>query len=324
MISMNTFSLTQYQKDIQETKLPPEVLAFLMAEFIAIKVQPDSHNTRLAYQEDLRKLGEFCMGDISDRKLLAFKLKGIDRDRDGNARAARTANRILSTCREFLRFLQMKRIVAHNYYDLIDGQKVDKLDSPYVALSDIQVRAMIDTPDRNSALGRSQRLALILFFYMGIRCAELCQIRYQDIQSGAIMIRGKGKKVRFLPINEIVQVELSGYIDGVATTLGTPDQKRHLIESRESHGDMVNPSTVWRWFTGVAKLAGVDVDGLRDIGKKVSPHTGRATAITKALDAGVGIREVSSLAGHSSIETTALYDKRRGEAAKVAALAIKY
>lgn len=304
--------------------IPQDTLLFLMAEFISIKVRPDSVNTRKAYLEDLRKLGEFTMGDLSDKKLLAYKLKVIDHDKDGNPRAARSANRIIAVTRQFLRFLQMKGVIARNYFDFIDGHKVDKLDSPYVLLTDAQVRGMIDHPDRNTFLGRNQRMAMVLFFYLGLRRQEICSIRYCDIQNGSIAIKGKGKKIRHMPLNDIVQNELMSFIDLQATTLGTPDQKRHLVETRESGGAMVDPSTIWRWFIEAAKGAGVDVEALRSVGKKVSPHSARATAITKALDNGVGIREAASMAGHVSIETTSIYDKRRGESAKKALEAIKY
>lgn len=321
---MFSMQLSQYRTELQQTQLPPEVLAFLIAEFIAIKVAPGSNNTRLAYTEDLRKFGEFTMGDLSDRKLLAYKLKVIDQDRDGNPRAARTANRMLSTTRRFLRFLQEKRILAHNYFDLIDGQRVDKYNSPYVALTDLQVKEMLDAPDRNTFLGQSQRLALVMGFYLGLRREEMCKIRYCDLQDGVLTVHGKGKKVRVMRLPDTVLAEFNGYIMFMATTLGTPDQKRFLLESRESHGHGVNPSTIWRWYKSIASMCGINHEALRDIGKKVSPHSARATAITKALDSGMGIRDVASLAGHEDVNTTAIYDKRRGAVSERVIGAIKY
>lgn len=306
------------------TRLAPEVLVFLIAEFIAIKVRPDALNTRIAYLEDLRKLGDFTMGDLSDRKLLSYKIKVIDSDRNGQPRASRTANRMLSVTRKFLRFLQEKRILATNYFDLVDGQRIDKHDSPYIALKDHEVRAMIDRPDRGTVLGSSQRLAFVLAFYLGLRCSEICSIRYGDIVEGVLTITGKGKKVRRIPLTETLLMELNAHMSFMALHVPVQDPKRHLIESRESQGGKMASSTLWRWFRGASEMCGVSNDALRAVGKKVSPHSARATAITKALDNGVGIREVSILAGHSSIETTVIYDKRRGEAAKEAVMAIKY
>jgi integrase/recombinase XerD len=307
---VNKNELAPYQID-------PDYLIFLIQEFLNVSLESDSDHTLRAYEDELRDLGHFTMGDFSDLKLLAYKVKRIDVDLDGKKRSPRSANKKISICRRFIRFLQEKALLPTNYFDLVRGRKIDKHDSPYVALTDSEVRRMIDLPDRSTLLGSSQRMALVLSFYLGIRCSELCSIRLGDIREGVLSVRGKGNKVRTIPMPETLQDEISAYMVILATHLPVMTERTHLINSRESQGDMVDPATVWRWFKSVAKRCGVDE-------RRVSPHGARATAITKALDNGVGIREVAILAGHRSIETTAIYDKRRGEASKVAVAAIKY
>jgi integrase/recombinase XerD len=220
-------------------------------------------------------------------------------------------------CRKFLRFLQEKGVLARNYLDLIDGHRIDKMDSPYVALTDDEVRRMIETPDQNTMVGASKRLALMLGFYLGLRCTEISSIKHEDIVDGVLTVIGKGRKVRRIPLSDTLLREVGNYVSmlGIHKEQITP--KMYLIQSRESFGKKVNSSTIWRWFTLTATECGITE-------KQVSPHSSRATAITKALDNGAGIREVAILAGHVSIETTAIYDKRRGEASRLAVNAIKY
>jgi integrase/recombinase XerD len=308
------------EANIQTFSLHPQVLAFLMGEFLAIKVKPGATNTREAYASDLRQLGDFTGGDLSDIMLIKFLQKVVYVDKSGQPRAIRTQKRMVSTCRKFLRFLQEKGILARNYFDLIKLDSTDKGASPYIALSDIQVRNMIESYDK----GTSQRLSLVLSFYLGLRCTEICSIRYCDIDGDVLTVHGKGRKVRRLALSETVLNELHAHYMQTAMGIVTPAPKRHLIESKESEGAMVDSSTVWRWFKRAAESAGIDIKALRDAGKTVSPHTARATCITKALSAGIGIRDVAVMAGHESVETTMIYDKRREEAKMETMVAIRY
>lgn len=326
---MNTITLVETKLPSapeQEIKISPMDLATLIAEFIALG--EFSQNTIIAYKDDLGRFWDFSQGDLSDRCLLAFKVKRIMNDEMGCPRKPRSANRMLSSTRSFLDYLVHRRILATNIYAnrfTGKGKKVDKTDSPYVALTDNEVRAMLDhtlvlaasaTRNDQMIVASSQRLSLVLGFYMGLRATEICSIRYESISNGVLKIVGKGNKTRVLPITETVLNEINAHMTVLATIGATPEPKRHLIETRESQGHMPDSATVWRWFTGIAKACGIQ--------KHVSPHSARATAITKALDSGVGIRDVAIFAGHSDVNTTSIYDKRRNEAAQKTVDAIRY
>lgn len=310
----------------QELKISPMDLATLIAEFIALG--EFSANTVIAYKDDLGRFWDFSQGDLSDRCLMAFKVRVIMNDHTGQPRKPRSANRMLSSTKQFLDYLVHRRILATNIYAnkfTGKGKKVDKTDSPYVALTDLEVRMMLDhtlvlgaSAKRNDQMivASSQRLSLVLGFYMGLRATEICSIRYESMQDGLLKVKGKGNKTRTLPITETVLNEINAHITLMATVGVTIEPKRHLIETRESQGHMPDSATVWRWFTGIARACGIE--------KHVSPHSARATAITKALDGGVGIRDVAIFAGHSDVNTTSIYDKRRGEAAQKTVEAIRY
>jgi site-specific recombinase XerD len=68
-------------------------------------------------------------------------------------------------------------------------------------------------------------------------------------------------------------------------------------------------------YNALAKRA--RLAGIRD----VTPHDGRRSFISNLLNAGADIANVQQLAGHSSIQTAARYD-RRGEQAKAHAAAL--
>lgn len=65
----------------------------------------------------------------------------------------------------------------------------------------------------------------------------------------------------------------------------------------------------------MAVAAGID-------GKRITPHSLRHTATTLALSAGVHMRDVAALMGHSSMETTARYDRANRQRDNPAAAAL--
>ena len=62
-----------------------------------------------------------------------------------------------------------------------------------------------------------------------------------------------------------------------------------------------------------------------NISKKIGAHSCRATVISHLLDTQkIHIRDVAIFAGHSNIETTQRYDKRRDNLKNSAAYAVDY
>ena len=57
--------------------------------------------------------------------------------------------------------------------------------------------------------------------------------------------------------------------------------------------------------------------------ENVTPHDLRRTFVSNMLDLGIDLTTVSALAGHSSVQTTARYDRRGEEAKKKAARALR-
>jgi site-specific recombinase XerD len=149
--------------------------------------------------------------------------------------------------------------------------------------------------------------ALIAVLYCtGIRRNEVVNLTLADYdpKQNALMIRGKGNKVRLAFLTADAQDRLNAWLKvrsqsagplfvsvDKAGTLGTESLRgqsiRYILQSR-------------------ATEAGV---------KPFSPHSMRRTMATHLLDRGVDLAIVQKMLGHRHLTTTALYD-RRGEATK--------
>jgi site-specific recombinase XerD len=130
-----------------------------------------------------------------------------------------------------------------------------------------------------------------------------------DPKETAMKIRGgKGDKDRLVYLGGGVDKPLQEWLairGKDAGALFCPiSWKGKLIERR------LSDQSIAYLLVQRAKQAGLE---------RTSPHDFRRTFISNLLDAGADIATVQQLAGHSSVTTTARYDRRGAEAKKKAA-----
>lgn len=172
--------------------------------------------------------------------------------------------------------------------------RVPKLKDPLAerVLSEAQVQHMFAV----TPCGRNRTL-LLLLYYGGLRVAELCALRWRDVQALddgnlRLTIFGKGAKTRYIIVGPQVSEAL-----GRRGELHTPlfgSRKRSASGERR-----LQPAQVWRIVRQTARLAGID--------KPVSPHWFRHTHATHALKNGATIVLVQRALGHRDVSTTGRY-----------------
>lgn len=151
-----------------------------------------------------------------------------------------------------------------------------------------------DTPQglRNAA-------ALELLYGAGLRASELCQLRVDDInlQAGLVRPRGKGKKERLVPIGEPAIHALELYLEK-----GRPVLLKGACHDFVFIGHKGRAISRMGLFKIVRRLA--SAAGLPD---SVSPHKLRHAFATHLLQGGADLRAVQEMLGHANITTTEIY-----------------
>ncbi len=142
-------------------------------------------------------------------------------------------------------------------------------------------------------------VVLELLFSTGVRVSELCKLSRETVtlsdRSVRLLIDGKGRKERVIQIetSEIVAL-LEAYCREFGTEIG--EHGALLINDR---GRSMEPQSVRRIINKYMGQLGASLH--------VTPHMFRHTFATSLLEAGVDIRYIQSLLGHSSISTTQIY-----------------
>jgi integrase/recombinase XerD len=163
--------------------------------------------------------------------------------------------------------------------DQIKTPKVDQ--SLPKALSEEELKKFLKVVDNPK-----YKLIIELLYKTGMRISELLNLKVKDIDldTGKIIVCGKGKKERVVYIDKDMIEKIKHYKKGRSGRLFPMTQ--HAVQA---------------YFRRKRKEAGLD--------EKVTPHALRHTYATRLLELGMDIRLIKELLGHSDISTTQIYTK---------------
>lgn len=156
-----------------------------------------------------------------------------------------------------------------------------------------------------------ERSALVvkLFAHLGVRRSEVVLMRWRDadLVEATLIVRGKGRKARVVPIPAPLLDQLA--VSKQARNAADDD---YLLPLRRRGGfvdpdSMIQPdrpstgATIDAIVKEAARLAGVQRP------REVASHMFRRYLLERLLDSGVSPYVAAALAGHASIQTTANY-----------------
>jgi integrase/recombinase XerC len=207
--------------------------------------------------------------------------------------------RALAAVRSFYRWLAREGVVEQNPAKLVATPKLPKK-LPRVPTIE-EMNSVIDGEmPEVAAFPERDRLMLELLYGCGIRNSELTGINLDDIRlsAEAILIRGKGKKERYVPFGDSVKAGLAVYLPERRKILETSHKKGNalLINLR---GGRLTTRSVGRIIKNIAVAKGLSPD--------IHPHTLRHAFGTHMLEEGADLRAIQELLGHERLATTQRY-----------------
>ena len=207
--------------------------------------------------------------------------------------------RTLAAVRSLYRWLAQEGIVEQNPAGLVSTPKLPKKLPRVPTLEEMNSVLDGDMPEIASFPERD-RLMLELLYGCGIRNSELVGINVDDVRvsTEAILIRGKGKKERYVPFGDAVKSALAAYFSVRQTVLSESRKNTVALLINQRGGRLTRQ--------GCAKLLKVNVRraGIRS---RVTPHMLRHSFATHLLEGGADVRVVQELLGHASVQTTQVY-----------------
>ncbi|MDH3582749.1 MAG: tyrosine recombinase XerC [Phycisphaerae bacterium] len=219
--------------------------------------------------------------------------------------SAATMARKIATLRSFYKYLHRMGIVATNPMLMIRTPKQTKRLPKAITVD--QVETLLAAPDDSATLGARDRAILETLYSTGVRVSELVDLNRQNLDEigEALVIRGKGKKERIVPLGTHALIAINHYLSTLDADM-TFSRVRQTYQQGEPVALFVNKSgtrlssrSVRRKLDKYLEQSGLD--------PAISPHTLRHSFATHLLDNGADLRSVQELLGHQSLSTTQVY-----------------
>jgi len=215
----------------------------------------------------------------------------------------RSIQRALSSLRSLYRYLKHQRLVDHDPTTGIRAPKT-RTRLPQLLDTDQAAQLLEFTPEDTAEL-RDRAIAELLYG-SGLRLSELtgANIGDLDLASGFITVRGKGAKMRQVPLGRHSIAAIRAWLDRRATSATTgnepapaPTDSVPLFTGRS--GRRISPRTVQLRLKRLA---------IRQLGSdQLHPHMLRHSFASHLLESSSDLRAVQELLGHADISTTQIY-----------------
>lgn len=259
-----------------------------------------SKNTVISYKFDLEKLKNYIKeykeeenpSNISSNTIREFIYE--ESKKIGSVSQAR----LISSLKSFFKF-----VMFENYRE---DYPMETIESPIMGLripdtlSVEEIDSIVSAIDLSTDEGHRNKAILETLYGCGLRVSELVKLKTSDLyfEEGFIQVRGKGDKVRFVPIAQYTKNQIEIYMDFYRKKLNI-DKKDKDIVFLNRRGRKLTRAMI---FTIIKDLA-----NKIELKKSISPHTLRHSFASHLLKNGADLRFIQQMLGHESIITTQIY-----------------
>ena len=263
-----------------------------------------SERTRQIYREVLEEYTAYTEGaPITPATVRDYEVWLLDAKQE----SPRTVNMHLSVLSGYCKFLMKNGALAANPVKLVSRPKSESRLPVFYRKEAMEAyfsatQNYVDTEDlgmKERYEARLRRLIVSLLYNTGIRRSELVGLTLGavDFARRVLRVRGKGDKMREIPLVPALCQEISLYLHSVDTMVGGGRTAADpLLVTLK--GEKLYPVFVDR---AVKKELGDVVTGRK------SPHVLRHTLATELLDEGTDLNSIKELLGHSSLAATQVY-----------------
>jgi site-specific recombinase XerD len=261
---------------------------FLDTLVLELELRGRSSKTILIYKTEVLKFLNFYSKSIDQVSISDIKQYQLNLIKEGFS--PKTINMRMAAIRFFC-----LNVLEKNWIQMF-SPRVKETTTPPSILTPGEVAAVM-----SEANNFKERLILMMLYSTGIRSFELTEFCIEDINraEGLLKIKGKNKKIRYVPLPNELLKEFENYWRAHIK----PRRSGLFFCKNNECPEVMNTTEVYKIFVSAMRKTGIN--------KKGGAHLLRHSFATRMLELGVSLREIQIILGHSQLRTTEIYTHLR-------------
>lgn len=260
-----------------------------------------SDNTLMSYQRDLEQtvtyLEDRGITDWQqvDHYLLIDLLNGLRQQGKANS----TINRVISSLRQFYKYMIRHHNLTINPMEMIDHQYTFNQPPAPVILTEKEIEQLLAVPDISTPIGLRDRALLEIMDATGMRVSEVIALDLTALHLDVklLQLRGKNERERMIPLSQPAVKWLTDYLDR-----GRPRLLRDEHETRvflNAHGYPLTRQGIWKKMKEWVSEA--------KINKEVTPQTMRYSFAVHLIENGADVQLIQEILGYNAMKALQPY-----------------
>ena len=260
-----------------------------------------SDNTLMSYQRDLEQTVTYLedRGIVDWQQVDHYLLIDLLNSLRQQGKANSTINRVISSLRQFYKYMIRHHNLTINPMEMIDHQYTFKQPPTPVILTEKEIEQLLAVPDVSTPIGLRDRALLEIMDATGMRVSEVIALDLTALHLDVrlLQLTGKNERERLIPLSQPAAKWLTDYLDRGRPLLLRDDHETRVFLN--AHGYPLTRQGIWKKMKEWVSEA--------KIKKEVTPQTMRYSFAVHLIENGADVQLIQGILGYNAMKALQPY-----------------
>ena len=260
-----------------------------------------SDNTLMSYQRDLEQTVTYLedRGIVDWQQVDHYLLIDLLNSLRQQGKANSTINRVISSLRQFYKYMIRHHNLTINPMEMIDHQYTFNQPPAPVILTEKEIEQLLVVPDVSTPIGLRDRALLEIMDATGMRVSEVIALDLTALHLDVklLQLTGKNERERMIPLSQPAVKWLTDYLDRGRPRLLRDDHETRVFLN--AHGYPLTRQGIWKKMKEWVSEA--------KIKKEVTPQTMRYSFAVHLIENGADVQLIQEILGYNAMKALQPY-----------------